>query len=130
MTKINHDRWQLKLSDNQARELTKKIDSHLHSPDAMWPNPLKPLGESERAIIAADNFFDRFGEVLDDWKNFELKEALSVAAEALLSANAFDPYDNRMTVGSWLPTADPEAHPIIEILQKAVEFSRSGMWKP
>jgi hypothetical protein len=130
VTKINHDRWQLKLSDNQARELAKEINSHLHSPDPMWPSPLKPLGESKNAKSATVNFFERFGEVLDDWNNSERRKELSVAAEALLSAKAFDPYDNQMTVGLWLSNADPEAHPIIEILQKAVEFSRSGMWKP
>ncbi len=75
------------------------------------------------------NFFEKFGEVLEDWNNSNLRDALRIAAEALLATKAFDPYDNRMTVGEWLSTADPEAHPIIEILQKTVEFARSGTWK-
>jgi hypothetical protein len=129
VTKINHDRWQLKLSDNQARELAKEIDVHFNSPDPMWPSPLRAIGESQRAKVAMANFFEKFGEVLEDWNNSNLRDALRIAAEALLATKAFDPYDNRMTVGEWLSTADPEAHPIIEILQKTVEFARSGTWK-
>jgi hypothetical protein len=130
MTKINHDRWQLKLSDNRARELAKAIESHLRSPDPTWPIPLHPISESEAAKTATANFFEKFGAALDNWNDSERRDALSVASEVLLAAKAFDPYDNRMTVGVWLTKASPEDHPLIEILQKAVEFSRSGTWKP
>ena len=125
MTKLNHGRWSLRLSDNHRREIAKFVELSTSRPNQEWPVSLRPIGQSQKAQGAIILLLNKLDTVLDDMDQLQLREDLSVAIDKLLSAKAYHPYDNQFTVGQWLSETDSLAHPVIEVLTALIKFSRT-----
>ncbi|MDB5737008.1 MAG: hypothetical protein JWO65_676 [Sphingomonas bacterium] len=67
MTRINHDRPELRVLDNLRRELGRLlVADETPSVDSQWPTYLRPVAANPKALVAFVGIFEALSSWLDD----------------------------------------------------------------
>jgi hypothetical protein len=129
MSKINHDRPELRYKDNFRREFEHAFGEMTNSTRAdNWSTAMQPLVQNPRALEALANFFKK----LDNWTQAESADwslssppkAVKDSLKHLLKQHVRVSYSNGLRVEDWLAepsteqSEDFDVRPILEIFRK------------
>ncbi|WP_435203419.1 hypothetical protein [Qipengyuania sp. 902] len=126
MSRIDHDRPELRLKDNFRREIEKVRENVASdSSAAKWPKSLKPVAENPKTLAALGDFFSN----LDAWSAgdygaFNFSEPPSVLKKSLehLLRQRIVSISDGLTVEDWLREPNVDQSGTLELRPLLIIF--------
>jgi hypothetical protein len=115
MSRIDHNRPQLRVLDNLRRELQKaQPETDSLSVDYSWPEYLRPLAQKEKSFAALFDLLETLSVWIDEAEALSFSQPtpqVQRACRAFAVAPVYHQYDNRFSGRDWLGSLQDHPSP-------------------